>query len=67
MGMESRPNIMNAIKVTSPASKLFSVKSFWSWLVSGPETSPNPITRKARKMGADTRKFFFIPAKIRSL
>jgi hypothetical protein len=51
---------MKAIKVTSPASKLLRLKSLCNWLVRGPETSPKPITRKARKMGDDLRKLFFV-------
>jgi hypothetical protein len=60
MGTESSPNMIKAIKVTSPASKLLRLKSVCNWLVRGPETSPKPITRKARKMGVDLRKFFFV-------
>ncbi len=50
---------MKAMKVTSPASKLVRLKSDCNWLVSGPETSPKPMTRKARNMGVDLRKLFF--------
>ena len=49
--MESIPNIKNPLKGSNVAKKFVSSKVSFAKLTIGPTTSPNPIHKKAKKIG----------------